>query len=268
MTRRQMLTIILINAAVSLLIAVGVVLAAFNLGLRQALAPPTPYVIVPPTATPLPRPTPGRPPSPTPTVMTELYTVQPGDTLLGIAVNLKIDPQLLLDLNDLDDADRLLAGQQLRVPLGSAPPATPAATALPPPTPAAAATAATIARPSPTPALPQAATVISATAVVTNPVLVDVLSPGVLATEAVVIANRGREPLQLRNWSLQSPDGRRYVFPPFNLAPGAVVSVHTGPGGDDQGNLHWFQVQPAWQPPATVILADPAGLQVATLSIE
>ena len=187
----------------------------------------------------------------------------------GIAVALNLDPQLLLDLNDLANADRLLVGQKLRVPMGSAPAPMSAVTSAPSPaaTPARTSTP-SVTRPSPTPSVIQPLSAISATTAITGPVIVDVTTPGVLASEAVVIVNRGQEPLQLRNWSLLSSDGRRYVFPSFNLPPQAQVSVHTGPGGDDRGNLHWFQLQPAWQPPATVILMDPTGLPVATFSIE
>lgn len=50
-----------------------------------------------------------------------VYTVQPGDTLGRIAGQVGTPPKVLLAMNALDDADRILAGQRL-VTGGSAPP--------------------------------------------------------------------------------------------------------------------------------------------------
>lgn len=269
MSRRQLLTIIAINAAISLVIAIAVVLIAFNLGVQQAFGPPTPYVIIPATATPRPPSTPSPPPSPSPTIATEEYVVQPGDTLLGIALRLDLDPQLLLDINNLPNADRLLVGQRLRVPLGSVPTPTITPTdlpATPTPTPPPA---------TPTPPRPAATSTLTVTAALTatlattatQPAIVAVLTPGELATEAVRIANLGQEPLSLRNWSLSEAGGRRYVFPSVILAPGRELLIHTSLGADGPTDLYWGLAEPVWRIGAVVRLSDQSGAVVSTYAI-
>jgi murein DD-endopeptidase MepM/ murein hydrolase activator NlpD len=48
------------------------------------------------------------------------YVVQPGETLLAIARKLNVPLAKLLELNDLPDPNRLVAGQSLRVPASTA----------------------------------------------------------------------------------------------------------------------------------------------------
>lgn len=72
------------------------------------------------------------------------YVVQPGDTLSGIARQLGTDVRALAEANDIADANRILAGQELRVP-GGATPTTGAPSSTPAPaTPAAGATVHTV----------------------------------------------------------------------------------------------------------------------------
>ncbi|MCS6802667.1 MAG: LysM peptidoglycan-binding domain-containing M23 family metallopeptidase [Chloroflexota bacterium] len=126
-------------------------------------APPTPTA-VPPTATPV-------PPTATATALapnaalrepTATYVVQPGDTLLAIARKLNVPVERLIELNALDDPNRLAAGQPIVVPARAAEtlsahvtataPAAPTATRTPAPatpTPTSSATR-TAAPPSPT----------------------------------------------------------------------------------------------------------------------
>lgn len=255
MTRRQIVLVLAANALISLLVVVIVLWAGVQLGWLATANAPTPYVIVPPTPTPRPTPTPMGSVTPTPTVTTESYEVREGDTLLGIALRLDVDLGLLLALNDLDDADRLFVGQQLLVPKGSLPTATPETTepSAPGETGAPSDAATPTATPGPT-----------ATPSASGLVIVEVLNPGSPFDEAVILANRGDEPVALRNWSLARDDGRSYVFPTFTLRSGATVLIHTGPGIDDQDNLHWAQRQPMWQATEAVILSSPAGSEIVT----
>ena len=81
-----------------------------------------------PTATPLPTATAGQTPIPTtpikstpastPTlsVSGDVYVVQAGDTLTGIAVRLKVDVDDLIAVNNLNDPNALLVGQKLKIP--------------------------------------------------------------------------------------------------------------------------------------------------------
>lgn len=284
MTRRQFLAIILINALVSLAIAVAVVLVAFNVGVEQAVAPPKPYIIVAPTAAALPSPPAA---TPTPTVPTEEYVVQPGDSLLGIAVRLDVDPALLMELNDITDADRLLVGQRLLVPVDSLqkPAATPAVTMASPTAPPLAETATVSLEITGSQAITgttpiaitdpgsitgavsiTGTTPVTATLLPGKPVILAVLAPGDLPVEAVSLANIGQAPVRLRNWSLRRPDGRRYMFPDVTLAPSGELLLYSRQGADADSTLFWGLRQAAWSPGDTVILADQAGQTVASFT--
>jgi LysM repeat protein len=273
MNRRQKAGLIAINALISLLIALGVVWVAGQTGWLVGAGQPTPFVIVPPTPTQRPSDTPTLPATATPTVVAAGYLVQPGDTLLGIALRLEVDPQLLLDMNDLDNADRLLVGQELLVPAISLPATTPEPTATLPATATPMATTsatstATLAATFPISSTATPTATLTITVAVLPPssgaqlLILGVTTPGRLETEAVVLANQGDEPRQLLNWSLERPDGSRYRFPRFVLRPGAIVRIHTRLGVDDSENLYWSQDQAAWDQAAVVLLTDQAGVEV------
>lgn len=261
MTRRQMVAIILINALLSCIIATTVVLVAFNLGVSRVMEAPTPYVIVASSATPAPPATGTPTPLPMPSVASEVYTVQTGDTFLGIALELGVDLDLLRALNGSIDPDRLFVGQELLVPLGSLPTATPTITVEPSPT------AATTPTPTPTTTPIVVRALLAMTSSVPAPAIVEIVAPGVLEEEAVVLGNDTQEPLQLRNWSLASEDGRRYLLPRFALAPGGRVAIHTRMGVDDAQNLFWGQTEEVWSLPTVVTLLSPSGEPVTTLSM-
>ena len=48
---------------------------------------------------------------------TMVYTVKAGETLTEIAAQFGVEPQVLLDLNGLENADAIFVGQTLRVPV-------------------------------------------------------------------------------------------------------------------------------------------------------
>ena len=72
--------------------------------------------------------------SPTPIV----HVVQPGETLVSIALDYEVDVELLQWVNGIDDPRLLRAGQQLLIPTGNEVIATPSPLLLPTPTPVAA----------------------------------------------------------------------------------------------------------------------------------
>ena len=96
---------------------------------------PTPTLSPTPTspkATPTPRPyTPPPTPTPTATPTPLIYTIQKGDTLLGIARRFGVSLQALQDLNGIVDPRRLQIGQPLIIPVGEAIPGTPTPTPTP-----------------------------------------------------------------------------------------------------------------------------------------
>ncbi len=80
---------------------------------QQAAATPTPE----PTATPEPEPTPVPEPEPEPPAQ-QVYVVQPGDTLRGIAEEFGVSVDALLDANGLtpEEGDQIRPGQELIIP--------------------------------------------------------------------------------------------------------------------------------------------------------
>jgi LysM repeat protein len=91
----------------------------------QALPTATPTTAPPKTSAPPAANTPVPAPKATPTlaITGDTYTVQPGDTLLGIAIRLKVDMDDLIALNKIADPDNLLVGQKLKIPPKQANPA-------------------------------------------------------------------------------------------------------------------------------------------------
>jgi LysM repeat protein len=83
-----------------------------GIGLQSETATPTPESTTSPT--PSPTPTPAATPTPTPAPQT--YTVQPGDTLLGIAERFGITVEDLQAKNELADPNNIFAGQKLELP--------------------------------------------------------------------------------------------------------------------------------------------------------
>ncbi len=84
---------------------------------RPTPAPATPAPTTPePTPVATPEPTPEPEPTPAPEAATDDYEVVAGDTLLGIALELDVTLDSILDLNPGLDPDELQIGQIILVP--------------------------------------------------------------------------------------------------------------------------------------------------------
>jgi LysM repeat protein len=183
------------------------------------------------------------------------YVVQPGDTPGGIALAFDVPLADLLLANNLTEASIIRPGDVLVIPSGDA--AAPA-----PVTPSPAPLTATLATATPFP---------TETPTPPGPVQVrvqEVLAPGELEREGVVLINRGRT-VNLQGWTLGRAGGDRvYVFPRLTLAREVPVTVYTVAGNDSPQALHWGLDEAQWGERDTIVeLRDAQGDLIATYTV-
>jgi LysM repeat protein len=263
--RRQLALIIIMNAIVSLAIAIGVVwvvetrkpdpeeLAALEglPGLPTGVANPAGAggIDLPPTATAVtvgvvatpageqpvagePAPTEAQAPAGEPAANSgeeQVYVVQAGDSLSSIADRFGVAQAVIVEANELTDPNFLFSGQPLVIP----PAGTQPATATPEP-------------PSP------AGIRIRA-----------VNNPGDLTTEHVEIVNDGTVGLNLQGWKVQRAGGPEYTFGDLLLLPGSSVRLYSGTGTDSTIARYWGQSAAVWQSGAQAGLASAQGREIA-----
>ncbi len=259
MNRRQLALVIILNALISLVVALLVVwivdvrrpdaeeLAALagvaTIGSTGG-ATAAPAVQLPPTATAAAPVAPETTPVPVagePSVDAagqvgepEYYVVQAGDTLSGIASKLGVTMQELVDANDLNDANNIFSGQQLLVPSGEAPP-----TATPP-------------------------QVFGTTGLKIR----TVAGAGLLANEYVEIINDTDQVFSLQGWKLQQGGGGpEYAFGDVQIFPGGSVRLYTTTGTDSTIARYWGQAAPVWSSGATAMLINAQGERVADYAV-
>ncbi len=266
MNRRQLTFVILLNALISLTIAVGVVwvveqqrpdperlvalatpaLPAFSSpaeeGAEATAAAVTEAAVtaaavaaaaVPPEAAAQAEAT----PSSLPASGEEIYIVQAGDILSAIAGRYGVSMQAILDANGLSNPDFVFSGQRLIIPFdegGQAGEATPASSG---------------------PASGSGLRVAS---------FQGVGQPG---REALQIANDSDRVVDLQGWRLEKEGGPSYLFGSLTLFPGSGVLLYTGTGTDSTVALYWGQPAPLWQPGAAARLVNPQGQEIARSAV-
>jgi LysM repeat protein len=162
----------------------------------------------------------------------EVYVVQAGDTLGGIATKLGVTVQQLLDANGLNDANFIFSGQRLAVPgTGGA--------GLPTPT---------------TQTTPLGTTGLT---------IRTVANPGALSEEYVEIVNDTDLSFNLQGWKLQRAGGPEFTFSDLLVFPGGSVRLYSGSGTDTTIQRYWNQSAPVWSAGATAILVNAQGERVA-----
>ncbi len=260
MNRRHLAFLVLINAVVSLVIALGVVWAfeARRPDLEELAAiytpRPEPVLAAPATQAPAvaatqstsqtaaestPEDSPESPaatPENAEPQAEEIYIVQPGDTLLVVATRYNITVDDILRANNLSNPDYVFSGQRLVIPVqgGAAGGNNPESAAEP---------------------------------VVQGVEVAAVSGAGDLANEQVVVANESDLAMSLQGWTLEREGGPAYTFGNVPLFPGGSVRVRSGAGSDTTVDLFWNQPSPVWQSGAVVRLLNAEGNVVSRYTV-
>jgi len=84
----------------------------------------------------------------------------------------------------------------------------------------------------------------------------DVVGPGDLDNETVLLRRLGEGDLHLTGWKLEDNGGHTFVFPEFVLSKGGAVQVNTRPGTNTAIALFWGLQEAVWAPGKMVALYD------------
>jgi LysM repeat protein len=279
MTKRQIVFIIVVNAAISLIISLSIsliMLYVFLLSLEAVEVPVGPSAPAQAGSTALPSQATAAIPSPKPTAT--IYIVQVGDSLSGIAFQFDVPVEDIMRANDLTDADLLFVGQELIIPIGGLP-ETPAFTPVPtptetpipfePPTPLSTGTP-LVAQPTPSGTPAPSPTKEPTPTIFAKPVdveITEIVGSGNIAEEMVIITNRG-QPINLEGWTLSDRHDNIYTFPGILLwSNNASVRVHTGLGENTATDLYWKLNKAIWEAGDKATLADKNGEIIAVYDV-
>ncbi|MBW7882179.1 MAG: LysM peptidoglycan-binding domain-containing protein [Caldilineaceae bacterium] len=249
MNRRQLAFVIVMNALISLVVAVGVVwvveLRRPDPEVLAAIYTPVAAAQIAPTFTPTqaaPAAVPAETPTPEPPLADagneEFYVVQAGDSLSAIADRYGVSVQAIMEANDLSNPDFVFSGQWLRIPDTNSAPA-PALSPTPAPTPGA-----------------------------NTGIRVAVVdSSGNLAFERVQIVNDSDLAVNLQGWRLEREGGATYTFGSVPLFPGGGIILYSGAGTDTSVTLYWNRTEAVWQSGAVARLVNAQGDEVSRLTV-
>lgn len=226
---------LLLNVVVSA-VTVLTVLAIWGQGRKPAEVLPTATIdILAQVASVIPTAT----ETPTPTLEPEIYIVQTGDTLFGIALDLGVPMEDLMAENNISDAAAIDVGQELIVPqVEGRIRATATGTAAP-------ATQET-ADPSDPDSGPHDVSIerIDAT--------------GDIESEQIFFVNSGGVAAMV-GWTIDDGDGHVYIFPNFTLHNGGGVMLHIGSGTNMVADLYWGLHEAILDTGKTITLRDASG---------
>ncbi len=270
MTRKQVALIVGLNAVVSTLITlllVLVILPALDVTTTDS---PT---AVPATGIAEQATQPSNPAASTPEVV--MHVVQSGDTISGLAMQYDVPAEDIIAANQLQNPNILQVGTKLIIPVGGLPQAT--ATFTPQPTPTdtpipfeppsadmtatAAAEAGATATGLPTPVPVEGDLQVEIT---------EVIGAGQVDQEGVVITNLGTRVADMQGWTLSDGGGNVYTFPNFRLwGNGSSVTVHTriGQDGNPPANFFWGKLEAIWSAGEVATLKDGDGNAIATYTV-
>ncbi len=191
-------------------------------------------------------------PEPAPEDEPLIHVVRAGDTLGSISTFYDVSLDDLVAANNINVNDFLSVGQQLIIPIGGLPTATPPPTETP--------VTHILPSPIPTEAIAAGGEVKIEITAVTN--------PGSLTEETVQITNIGSSQIALLGWELSDADGHIFTFGQVTLhRDGAAILVHTEAGQSGPANQFWGLETPIWEPGEQVTLRDADGNVQATFTV-
>jgi len=268
-TRRQIAFVIAVNAAVSALITLLLVLVVL-----PALGTPAPVqsratATSGPIAGQLTEPAIQSQPSPTPVI----HIVQAGDTISGLSQRYDVPAEDIIAANQIENPNFLQLGTELTIPVGGLEEATPTLTPVPTatetpipfdPPPALTSTAAAaevITATAPPPELPASGEL--------QVEIGEVLGAGEVALERVIVANMGERLADMQGWTLSDAGGNIYTFANFRLWKGGSAIVHTriGEDGNPPANFYWGKLEALWASGEVATLRDREGQVIDTYTV-
>jgi hypothetical protein len=119
---------------------------------------------------------------------------------------------------------------------------------------------------SPSPVLPAATAMPDANGRVIE--IADVIGPGDINNEAVMLRRLGEGDLNLSGWKIDDNAGHKFIFPDFVLNKGGAVQVNTRTGANKAISLFWNLSEAIWSTGKMVTLFDPQGNLQASFSIK
>lgn len=97
--------------------------------------------------------------------------------------------------------------------------------------------------------------------------IVEVIAPGDVTTEAVVLRNNGRN-VSLTGWTISDAEGNTYTFPERNLFSNGEITLYTGVGQSTPVVAYWGRDQAVWGEPGEVVtLSDANGVVQASFRV-
>jgi LysM repeat protein len=268
MTWKQAALLVAVNAVLSIMITlllVVVILPALSVDTPISPAPTATTVAEEET---LPRPTSSQPDT---TAELTIHVVQSGDTISGLALQYDVPGEDIIAANNLENPNLLRVGMQLIIPVSGVPQVTPTLTPVPTPsdTPI----------PFEPPSAEMTATAAAVAGATTTPLPTDLPTTGELGVEIseiigvgdvnqerVILTNVGERLADMQDWTLSDGQGNVYTFINFRLWSGGGVTVHTriGQDGNPPANFYWGKLEAVWSPGEEAVLRDGDGEIVST----